>query len=396
MTANINLNLKILHKKVQDFINENLNINISKLLFKGSPFEDIPIQAIVEQIESKKRAQKKLPTWFLTYNIYYPNKLNIEQSSSEITAAFKSNLISGESIIDLSGGFGVDAYYFSKRFKNVTYCEINKELSQIVTHNYKQFNIDNIKSITEDSIEYLKLKKENFDWIYIDPSRRNELKGKVFLLKDCLPNVPENIDTLFKYSSNILVKASPMLDITSAIKELNFVKEVHVVAVENEVKELLFILNKSPDEEISIKTVNLNQHQDQYFEAKFKSSTLLELSLPKTYLYEPNAAILKAGLFDDITTLKVFKLHPNSHLYTSEQLMNFPGRKFSIKNVVPYDKKQLKKLIPSYKANITTRNFPETVAQIRKKTGIKDGGKLYLFFTTDLNNKHIVLFCEKV
>jgi 16S rRNA G966 N2-methylase RsmD len=390
------LNLSILHKEVQHFINENLDKDTSKLLFKGSPFDDIPIQAIVEQIESKKRTQKKLSTWFSTKNIYYPNKLNIEQTSSEITAKYKSNLISGNSIIDLTGGFGVDTYYFSKRFKNVTHCEINTELSQIVTHNYKQLLADNIKTIFQDGVEFLNSKKEYFDWIYVDPSRRNELKDKVFLLEDCLPNVPKNLDSLFKYSNNILVKASPMLDITSAINELNFVKEVHIVAVENEVKELLFILNKSHEEDISIKTVNLTRNHNQYFEAQFKSLTIVDLSLPQTYLYEPNASILKASLFDSITKLGVSKLHQNSHLYTSDQLIDFPGRRFIIKDVISYNKKQLKKLIPSQKANITTRNFPETVAQIRKKTGIKDGGSIYIFFTTNLNNKHVVIICEKV
>jgi len=399
------LNPSILHTEVQDFINENLDKDTSDLLFKGSPFDDIPIQAMVEQIESKKRTKKKLSTWFSTKNIYYPNKLNIEQTSSEITAKYKSNLISGKTVIDLSGGFGVDTYYFSKRFKYVSHCEINAELSQIAKHNYKQLQVDNIKTIDQDGIEYLKSKKEHFDWIYVDPSRRNELKGKVFLLEDCLPNVPENLDTLFKYSNNILVKASPMLDITSAINELRFVKEVHIVAVENEAKELLFILKKSFDKAILIKTVNLNRNENQYFEAQFKNSTKVEFSLPKTYLYEPNTAILKAGLFDDITALGTTKLHQNSHLYTSDQLIDFPGRRFIIKDIISYNKKQLKKLIPSQKvhpndtvgqANITTRNFPETVAQIRKKTGIKDGGNLYLFFTTNLDNKHIVLICEKV
>ena len=390
------MNLSILHKEVQQFINGNLENDTSKLVFKGSPFDDIPIKELVEQIESKKRSQKKLSTWFSTKKIYYPNKLNIEQSSSEITAKYKSNLISGKTIIDLSGGFGVDTYFFSKRFKNVTHCEINNELSQIVRHNYKQLQVFNVESIDQDGIEYLKSNNENFDWIYVDPSRRNELKGKVFLLEDCLPNIPDNLDTLLKYSKNILIKTSPMLDITSAINEMKFVKEVHVVAVENEVKELLFILNKSYNEEISIKTVNINRKENQYFDAKFKDTSIAEMSLPQTYLYEPNASILKASLFDSITKLGVFKLHQNSHLYTSNLLMIFPGRQFIIKEITSYNKKQLKKLIPSQKANITTRNFPETVAQIRKKTKIKDGGNQYLFFTTNLNNKHIVLICEKV
>ena len=389
------MNLKILHTEVQNFITEHLNSDISKILFKGSPFGDISIQELASQIESKKRAQYKLPTWFDTQFVYYPDKLNIEQTSSEIAANYKSSLISGDSLIDITGGFGVDAYFFSKRFKQVTHCEINVALSQIVSHNIEQLNIQNIETVAQDGLAYLS-SQQQFDWIYIDPSRRNDMKGKVFLLNDCLPNVPENLELLFRYSDNILVKASPMLDITRAINELNFVKEIHVVAVNNEVKELLFILEKGYKKTITLKTINIGSKQHQYFEAIYKGETNCNLSLPQTYLYEPNAAILKAGLFDELSALNVLKLHQNSHLYTSESLIEFPGRSLIIKHMIPYDKKQLKKLIPSQKANITTRNFPDTVAQIRKKTKLKDGGNLYLFFTKNMNEKYIVLICEKV
>ncbi len=389
------MNSKILRKEAQDFITEHLNTDIAKLIFKGSPFQDISIQELVGQIEAKKRAQQKLPTWYACENVYYPSKLNIEQTSSESTAKYKSSLISGDSLIDLTGGFGVDAYYFSKRFKKVTHCEIDTDLSQIVSHNLEQLNILNIQTVPHNGLTYLTSQKQ-FDWIYIDPSRRNDVKGKVFLLEDCLPNVPDNLDILFRYTDNILVKVSPMLDITSAINELNFVKEVHVIALNNEVKELLFILEKEYKKSIAIKTVNISSKQHQYFAADFKGGAICDFSLPKTYLYEPNAAILKAGLFDDLSTLNVSKLHQNSHLYTSDSLLKFPGRSFIIKHILPYDKKQLKKLIPSQKANITTRNFPDTVVQIRKKTKLKDGGNDYLFFTKNMNEKYIVMICEKI
>jgi hypothetical protein len=187
-----------------------------------------------------------------------------------------------------------------------------------------------------------------------------------------------------------------MLDITSAIHELNFVKEVHIVAVSNEVKELLFVLEKSFNGAIILKTINISFHKKQIFESIYKESCSIEFSLPKNYLYEPNAAILKAGLFTELTKLGVYKLQKNSHLYTSDALIDFPGRRFKIQHCISYHKKQLSKLIPTKQANITTRNFPETVAQIRKKTGFKDGGNHYLFFTTNLNNKHIVIICKKV
>lgn len=390
------MNNSILHTKTQKFINDNLNTDISKLIFKGSSFEDITIQELVEQIEAKKRCKSKLPSWFKSGNIYYPNKLNIEQTSSEITANYKANLISGNSIIDLTGGFGVDCYYFSKHFKEVRHCEINDGLSSIVAHNYTSLNAENITTQAIDGITFLAKNKQCFNWIYIDPSRRNDEKGKVFLLKDCLPNVPEHLEMLFEYSNNILIKVSPILDISSAINELKFVKEVHVVAVSNEVKELLFILEKGFENPAKVKAVNIKKDKNEIFEAILNSDVEVSFSEPLTYLYEPNAAILKAGLFNDVShQLKTNKLHFNSHLYTSKKFINFPGRCFKTLHQTKYDKKTLAKLIPEKKANITTRNFPETVVQIRKKTGIKDGGNLYLFFTTDINNHKIVLICEK-
>ena len=330
------MNKYILHTKVQDFINKNLYSDTSKLLFKGSQFNNITIQELVEQIESKHKSINKLPSWFNMNNIYYSNKLNIEQTSSETTAKYKSNLISGNSIIDLTGGFGVDSYHFSKRFKEVVHCEINTDLSEITAHNFQLLNADNITAVPKDGLIYLNTKQQRYDWIYIDPSRRNDIKEKVFLLQDCLPNVPESLDKLFRYTDNILIKVSPMLDITSAINELNFVKEVHIIAVQNEVKELLFILEKGYNNGISIKTINITKNAEQTFESEFKKLTKANLSEPQIYLYEPNSAILKAGLFNEVSRqLKINKLHVSSHLYTSNDLLNFPGRRFKIIQQLP-------------------------------------------------------------
>lgn len=391
------MNLSILNPEIQNFIDDNLNSDISKILFKGTNFPHVNTQEIVEQIQAKKKCKDKLPTWFNTNAIYYPNKLNIEQTSSEITARYKANLISGNSIIDLTGGFGVDCFSFSKKFTQVVHCEINKELSQISNHNFQLLKAKNIKLIAESGIDYLKNNDNKYDWIYIDPSRRNDIKGKVFLQKDCLPNVPDNLDLLFKKSNNILIKNSPILDIKSAINELRFVKEIHIISINNEVKELLYILEKNYTNTIHIKTTNITKNKFQLFDFYIDTKINSTFSLIKKYLYEPNASIMKSGGFDEVSVqFKIDKLHPNSHLYTSEKLIDFPGRKFEVLHIIPFDKKQLKKLIPGEKANITTRNFPQTVAQIRKKTKLKEGGDLYLFFTTNINNKHIVIVCEKI
>lgn len=391
------MNYNILNKEVQNFIKANLITDITKLILKGSPFEGVSIQEIAEQIEAKNKCEKKIPTWFSTENIYYPNKLNIEQTSSKITAIYKASLVSGKSLIDITGGFGVDAYYFSQKMNNITHCEINKDLSEIVSHNLEQLNVKNIKTYIGDGLKYLEKSTSKFDWIYADPSRRHDIKGKVFLLEDCLPTIPKNLDLLFKKSNNILIKVSPILDLKSAINELKFVKEIHIVAVENEVKELLFILEKNRNQSVNIQTINYNKTTTQQFNLNFEETNLASYSEPKTYLYEPNSAILKAGAFQQVSNqLKIDKLHQHSHLYTSNNLIEFPGRSFEIQHIIPYNKKELSKLIPSKKANITTRNFPETVAQIRKKINFKEGGNKYLFFTTDLNNKHIILICNKI
>lgn len=391
------MNKSILHNQVQEFIDNNLNSDLSKLIFKGSPFEAIPIKDLVEQIEAKKKSKFKLPSWFNSPFIYYPNKLNIEQTSSEITAKYKSNIVSGNSIIDLTGGFGVDSYYFSKKIPKVILCEIISNLSAISQYNFNLLEADNIDVINTEGISYLRNQNKHFDWIYIDPSRRSNLKGKVFLLEDCEPNIPDNLEVLFQYSNNILIKTSPMLDITSAIKDLKYVKEIHVVALYNEVKEVLFVLENNYLDNMVIKTINFKKKTEEHFNAEFKRSPQADFSLPKTFLYEPNSAILKAGLFNEVSDqLKIYKLHNNSHLYTSDDLIDFPGRRFKINHIISYNLKEIKKIIPSLKANITTRNFPETVTEIRRKTKLKDGGDNYLFFTTDCKNKHIILSCEKV
>ena len=391
------MNLAILRPEIQQFITDNLKSNITKLILKGSPFDDVSIQELANQIIAKLKSEQKLSSWFNTQNIYYPEKISIEQTSSEVTANYKSTLIKGTSIIDITGGFGVDCFYFSKHFKDVTHCEINEDLSIIVKHNYLQLKKENIITFSGDGLEFIKNYKANFDCIYIDPSRRNDLKGKVFLLNDCLPNVPENIDFLFSKTNQILIKNSPILDITSTINELKFVKEIHIVALNNEVKELLFLLEKEYDKAVKIKTINIGKNSTQSFNFNYKEEVISTYSKPLTYLYEPNAAILKSGGFHEIShQLNIFKLHQHSHLYTSNEIINFPGRVFKIEEVLNYDKKKVKKLIPENKANITIRNFPKTVEQIRKETKIKDGGSLYLFFTTDLENKRICILCSKI
>lgn len=392
------MDLALLNSEIQEYISVSIEKDVSKLALQKNPFPQFNWIEILNQIVAKQKAKEKLPTWFTAKNIIYPAKISIEQTSSEKTAAYKANLVFGENLIDATGGFGVDDYYFSKTIKHITHCEINTKLSEIVRHNCKQLQVENITCIAGDSSEIIKNLNKKFEWIYIDPSRRNVAKGKVFMLKDCLPNVPELLDFYFTYTSNIILKSAPIFDITAGLLELKNVKEIHIVAVENEVKELLWILEKNYDQSVLIRTCNLLKNKQEIF--NFNVSDVQSeavFGLPKKYLYEPNSAIMKSGAFDLISSkFLIIKLHQNSHLYTSDILMDFPGRIFEIENNVAYQKKEMKLFLKNKKANITTRNFPESAEIIRKKWKIKDGGNLYCFFTTNENDAKIVLLCSKL
>ena len=392
------MDINILNSKIQEFIQKYIGTSISKLALQKNPFPKVEWISILNQIEAKTKAKDKLPTWFSTNNIIYPTKISIEQTSSEKTALYKSSIVSGASLIDLTGGFGVDDYYFAKKIKIVAHCEINPDLSNLVQHNFEQLDVKNINYYSGDSSATLTSLNKKWDWMYIDPSRRNNAKGKVFMLKDCLPNVPENIDFYFKNSDSILIKTAPLLDISAGLLELKNVKNIHIVALENEVKELLWELHKGYSGAIIIKTVNIIKDKTETFE--FILNEKLELphfSLPQKYLYEPNSAIMKSGGFDEVSSFfKINKLHKFSHLYTSIGLIDFPGRIFEILNTLPYNKKEIKIHLENKQANITTRNFPDTVESIRKKWKIKDGGNVFCFFTTDENNHKIVLICTKI
>ena len=382
---------------LKQFINDNLKQDINNLALKKNPFPDYEWSWILNQIQAKQKAEKKLPTWFANDDVIFPSTLSIEQTSSETLAQFKSALISGENLIDLTGGFGVDDFYFAKRFKKVIHCEFQEDLSAIVQHNFKVLNVENIQTVSGDSISYLEKSTEKFDWIYIDPARRDDKKTKVFLLKDCTPNVVELHDLLFEKSDNILIKVAPLLDISSILNELKNVKTIYAIGLQNEVKELLIVLEKGFIAQPELIAVNISNdntiHQDTF---SLNDAIDSQLSLPLNYLYEPFSSYLKIGVYNHLAIkFKVQKLHKHSHLYTSNELIDFPGRCFKIEQFIPYNKKEIK-FLENTKCNITTRNFPLKVEEIRKKHKIKDGGDVYAFFTTDLNNDKMVVICKKI
>ena len=392
------MNKNILNTGVQNYINKNIESDIMSVLLKKPLFEDITSQELAQQIESKKKCKKKLPTWFNTPEIYYPKKINIEQTSSEVTAAYKSEIIKGESLIDLTGGLGIDSFFFSKKIAKIFHCEIDDKLAEIAAHNFNVLGAKNIQNFTQNGLDILKESEQHFDCIYVDPSRRNKEKGKVFRLADCLPNIPAHLDLLFSRSNTVLIKTSPLLDFSIGIEELKFVKEIHVVAVANEVKELVWVLEKGFSKEIKIKTINFAKSGDQTLEfiLSEEKNEVSAYSEALTYLYEPNAAILKSGAFKVIgNRFSLEKLHRHTHLYTSERQINFPGRCFKVEQMVSYNKKGMKELNIK-KANISTRNFPESVSSIRKRFKIKEGGTTFLFFLMNHEENYVILLCTKI
>ena len=253
---------ELLAEEVQKFIVENTDADLVKLALQKNPFPQLDWPKILNQIAARKKATLKLPTWFSHPNIIYPTKISVEQTSSEITAKYKASLVNASSLIDLTGGFGVDTYYFTKNINLVTHCEINPELSAIVAHNFDVLNVENCLFEIGDSTKILRDNAKQFEWIYVDPSRRNDSKGKVFLLSDCAPDVPELLNLYFEHSNKIMIKTAPLLDISAGISELTNVTNIHIVAVENDVKELLWILEKNVSSEVKITSLNFQKNND--------------------------------------------------------------------------------------------------------------------------------------
>jgi 16S rRNA G966 N2-methylase RsmD len=384
---------------IQSFIREHERDDPGELMLRGSHFPGIPMREVVMQIQARQKARLKLPEWYQTPGIIFPPALSVEQASSEQTARFKAGLLSGQKLVDLTGGMGVDSYYLGHAFKQVHYVEQQPNLVSLAEHNFHQLGAENITSHQADANDFLEKLPEKVDCIYLDPARRDEHARKVFRLQDCSPDITELQSLLLSKAEQVLIKTAPLLDIQAAIREISHVRQVWVVAYRNECKEVLYLMEANPEVEPTISTVNLQEEGNEAFEFRLSAEAGVDVrySQPKSFIYEPNAAILKAGAFRSLAgAFAVNKLHPNSHLYTSDELLpDFPGRIFSVEAVSPYSRKSLKKLLPGNKANITVRNFPESVSQIRKKTGWKDGGEIYIFATTDPADKPVLVLCRK-
>ena len=417
----------MMNQATQDFIRQHQDEDVRQLAFLGSKNPEVDMPFALDQIRGRKMARAKLPRWANIDGIIYPPHISMEQCSSESTALYKAELAarllglpassSSEEIgfVDLTGGFGVDFSYIASRLgMSSMYVERQAHLCEAAKENFERLGLKNAIVKNEDGIEVLHSLKE-LKLIFIDPARRDDAGNKVVSLKDCTPDVTVLQEEMLLKADYVIIKLSPMLDWHRAISELSHVREVHIISVNNECKELLLVLSarnmgdmeaSSADGEVkhagNLRIYCVNDAQSfvcdesdmESSPVKMAPSTLEEMQ----YLYEPNASLMKAGCFGVLSErYDARMLSKNSHLFVSrEPIAAFPGRSFRIIAVSSFNKKELKRHLSGItKANIATRNFPLSVAELRKRLKLKDGGEIYIFATTLSDESHVLVITEK-
>lgn len=384
-----------------DFIRTHTHDDVRTLALQAHKFPEVNMEIAIRQLAGHRVLAEKVPSWSIVEGLLYPRHLSLEQCSSEATAHYKASLAKGDSFVDLTGGFGIDCAFLAKQFAQAVYVERQEELCALAAHNFPLLGLSHISVCNDDGIAYL-WRMQPVDLLFIDPARRNEQGGKTVAISDCEPDVAALATLLISKARRVMIKLSPMLDLTLALRDMPSTQQAHILSVNNECKELLLIAAREPVEEVAIHCINLTTKGTQTFSFTREAEQRTECTYTdklETYLYEPNASILKAGAFRSIASFyKVKKLHPNSHLYTSnERIENFPGRTFRITSTGSLNKKELKALMQgATKANITVRNFPATVAELRKRTKLADGGAVYLFATTLANEQKVLICGEKL
>ena len=382
----------------KQFIADHLHDDVRELALKHSNAK-VDMTLALRQIEARQLLQKKVPSWSDNPDLLFPAHLSIEQCSSEATALYKASLMLSTTFADLTGGLGVDCYYISRNFQHTDYVERDPELCLLAQHNLATLHATDIAVHNESSESFLK-HCEPLDLIFLDPARRDSHGRKTVSIADCTPNVIELQELLLRKARRVMVKLSPMLDISLALKELHHVKEIHVVAVANECKELLFIMEPGDDNELYYTCVNLQSNQEpvHFTQEEERLATLQLTKEVARYLYEPNVAVMKGGCFRLLShRYGLYKLHRNSHLYTSDHLVpDFPGRIFEVEDWTVFGKKAKTMLAGIEKASIAVRNFPLGVAELRKSLKLGDGDQVYLFATTLSDNRKVIIKTHKV
>lgn len=388
------MNLELLAPAVRNYLLEHISTNTAQFALQKHPFKQLSTQALTQQLIGLQKARVKLPDFFENTQIVYPPKVNLEQTSSMSTAQYKARLTPGNSMIDITGGFGVDVSAFAKAYSQTTHVELNPLLQELATQLFVAQGLKT-KSYCANGIEFLNKNDTYYDLIYLDPSRKTAASAKAVQLEDYEPQVVENLALLFSKAPVIMLKTSPMLDITAGLLSLKQVSALHVIAVKNEVKELLWILKKNVDNP-TITAINLESDQPVFTAYLQQSTASINYGAATTYLYEPNAAVMKTQCFGAICEQYfVVKLDRDAHLFTSDALLDFPGRAFKINAIHDYKPKIIKRKYSKSARAVVTRNFRESVAQLRTKYKLTESEDHYLFFTS-IEGKYVVIEALKV
>lgn len=381
-----------------------------KLALQSHP-SDVDMPYALEQIAGWQTARQKLPHWASIENIIYPPHLSMEQCSSQLTATYKQQVAKrlleddADMLVDLTGGYGVDFSYMARVFRHEVYVERQEVLCEAARHNFPLLGIGDAEIICDDGAEYLD-RIEHVSMIYLDPARRNNNGGRTYGIADCTPDVTALKDVLMEKADYAMIKLSPMLDWHKAVEDVGNVCEVHIVSVKNECKELLLVIDcrENRKQTLQVSCVNYTDDSTATVDVFSSDSCLNAVStgftdpVEQSYIYEPNASLMKFGGFEPLCRkYGVMQIAPNSNLFVSRyNVENFPGRRFLIKAVSCMNKKELRHILGSIgKANITTRNFPLSVAELRKRLKLKDGGNTYIFATTLQNGSHKLLVCVR-
>ncbi len=401
-----------------EFIQQYRNDDVRQLAFLASKYPEVDAVFALDQIRGWQIAQTKLPRWAMVDGLQYPPHLSMEQCSSEPTADYKAAVarrLASESLrtnekalfVDITGGFGVDFSYIASTLDiKAVYVERNEVLCNLARHNFPLLGLDKAEVVCGDGEEYAK-KLEKATMIYIDPARRDEHGARTYGIEDCTPNILELLPMLMQKTDYVVVKLSPMLDWHSAVAAVDgcldgssCVTEVHIVSLANECKELLMVVAHGK-QKLKVVCVNGNQQfaycPDEDVAPVSYSDSEAD-AIVDSYLFEPNASIMKAGCFQALAAkYGVCGVGRNSHLFVSKtDVAEFPGRRFVVEAMSTMNKKELKRTLANItKANITTRNFPLSVAELRKRLKLKDGGDVYLFATTLADDSHVILVCKK-
>ena len=387
------------------FIQAHLSDDPDRLLLSASRYPEIDMPFVVAQITARRQIKEKLPTWYQQEQLLFPAKIAAEQCSSEQTALYKQQLVTEEdTLCDLTGGLGIDSYYFSRRVKQVYYIERFPSYCEVARANMATLGARNVAVLEGDSTQWLD-QLPAIDVFYVDPARRGEGNKRMFALSDCEPDLTQLLPRLLAKAPRVIAKLSPMADLRQTLALLPTTQAIHILSVKNECKELLFVIGREPRESaVPIHCVHLTKQaaSDECFvcslEAEQQAASHLATTL-RRYLYEPNASVLKAGAFKQVACqFPVEKLQVSSHLYTSDHYLDrFPGRRFEVDEVIPFHSKSCKQLAgQSLQANVTTRNFPLTVEALRKKCRIREGGDIYLFATTGPKEQKLLIRTHKV